>query len=944
MINPPRKYIKIMKRNIISIILLITILFIFSFYISNTDQNEIRDLSHKITNKTGIDLPMLFYNFESAVNILRPKNDLMDKGLPIYDFMLSKKDVAHFNNLSKQAVNQGYLDKGQLNPWRDAKLRLDGTKYDVKIKLHGDLAVHWANHLKSFKVKMLDDSINRISRFNLLIFEDDLFFPRILRIVSYDFGLFDIRDDFVTLSSEGKLLGFYYLQESLDKDFLEYNKCSNCEMIQVTDNMLRDHTKNLVIEDKIIPVKNPYSVGYLGSHITPFDFELSNVDFDESDLNIEAILFKVDNLFQAVKDEDIIHLVDYFDIDQITSFEAIRMLFGAGPSVDGDNLRLIYSATNSKFYPIAKEGKILKIKLERGGFEHRLNQRGDFELKLFALLNRDDQIRQLKYKKVYDYIKNEGQELLEKVDKQINYYLPYINSHKANKIGTKPLEKIIKSYEPDLKSNMETIQQALEYSKAYIGVVEQENRLKLEIIPDSLSRLKITSFKVYLENMKYSGKITMDYKDKNGKILTKLINIEDKSDSLDLTEMIKDIYFSTGLDKDMFPQKRTYIVSLTLEGADEINLKETQFEIQNDITGNYLKEEDIYLQIAKGDNYYDNLIDASPAEIIDKYPELDLSYEGNELTLSSGEYVLKRDLIIPKLLTLNIQANTKILIDYEKSIVSYSPINILGEKEKPVTITALNPKKPFGTFAIVGDETQTSTINWLELSGGNEKWVNGIYFSGGLSIHHMNVYMSNTKIFNNNADDGLNVKYGEVMIDNCLFIDNFADQIDLDFVDGTVKNSQFKENDPDADSNGDGLDISGSKTLVKNNDFIGFQDKGISIGEETIAVLYGNKIANNNLGVAVKDLSQVYFLENLFKNNNIAISSYQKKLLFGGGSSYLYNNLYESNMKEYGAGEKSQKYNINIPNEKEIRENINEEEINRLFENIKQVEIEESEN
>ena len=44
----------------------------------------------------------------------------------------------------------------------------------------------------------------------------------------------------------------------------------------------------------------------------------------------------------------------------------------------------------------------------------------------------------------------------------------------------------------------------------------------------------------------------------------------------------------------------------------------------------------------------------------------------------------------------------------------------------------------------------------------SEKTINGIYFSGGLAIHDMDVEIYNTKIHNNYADDGLNVKYGNI--------------------------------------------------------------------------------------------------------------------------------------------------------------------------------------
>ena len=282
-----------------------------------------------------------------------------------------------------------------------------------------------------------------------------------------------------------------------------------------------------------------------------------------------------------------------------------------------------------------------------------------------------------------------------------------------------------------------------------------------------------------------------------------------------------------------------------------------------------------------------------------------------------GDYKLTKDLIVPEIKSFVIEPGTRISISEGKSILSYSPVEILGMREKKVIIKALNEGKPFGTFAILGKDKKDSksTINWLDISGGSEKWIHGIYFSGQLSIYHMNADMHNSVIHGSHSDDGLNIKYSNVLIDNCKFHENSADQVDLDFVTGTVKNSEF-DGVGDEDYNGDSLDISGSKILLKDNIFSNSMDKGVSIGEETKAILYKNTVSNNNIGIAVKDSSHVYLVENMFKENTVAVSSYQKKQLFGGGFSYSYNNEHISNEKDYSKDDKSKNYKIDLTEEK----------------------------
>ncbi len=920
------KNFRILKRNKIQLILILIIFCLISYIIYNAERTGLKDSINNFGKEVGIDFPKMFYGFESIINIFRDTSDLQDGKLPQFNLKLSNQDIKHFNLLTENSLKKGYLNKKN-NTWRNAKLSINGKKYDIKIKLHGDLPNHWANKLKSFKVKLTKNSLNGLTKFNLIIFEDDFFYPRIIRILFNEFGLFDIRDDFVALFGNGNLLGFYYLQESLGKDFLEHNQCSNCEIIKLNDNMLRDHTHFGQTEDGILMVKNPYSIGYLGAHITPFDFEVANVDLEKSELNIRSVLFAVNLLFEDIKEKNL-KIEKYFDLDQLSSFEAVRMLFGGGISVDGDNLILIYRGTNSKFYPIAKEGKLKYLKTEKGGFEHQLSKRGDLNLKLFELINRNDKLRQMKYQKAYNYITNNQQKLLNEIDKELKYYLPYINSYRANKIGTRPLEKLVLSSTEILKSNFDTIKEALEYSRVYVNVINSENKILLDIIPDSISQLEISQLKIDL-NKPYSGKVTLNYIDDSGKNITRNIMLNSSSKSLDISTISKDLRFSTGLDENMYPQKRTYKISIKFE--DVIQLKNVNLKFINDITKKPLQEEDIHIQIAKGNKNYEVLRKMNSKEFIRNYPEFEWEEKENKVILKKGEYVLKRDLIIPEHLEVYFEPGVKIHIALNKSIISYSPVNIVGSEESPVIITSLKPQEPFATFGMVGSGKENVKISWLEISGGNEKWANGIYFSGALSIHHMNVYMDNTKVFNNHADDGMNIKYSKVVINESTFFNNFADQLDLDFVKGIIKNTEFKE-EISRDSNGDGLDLSGSKVIIKNNKFKGFKDKGISIGENTKAIVLNNKIAKNNLGVAVKDSSKVYFLNNFFSNNKIAVSAYQKKLIFDGGISFFYNNLYESNNKKYQSDKKSQKYEIKSFSEEELKEYISTENLIKSFE------------
>jgi hypothetical protein len=840
------------------------------------------------------------FRIEDDINLFRIKKNLLDGELPIYSLDLSPNDLRYFDNLSKYAVKLGYLPD-EANGWRQVRLSVNGKVHNVKVRFRGDRPVHWSRDLKSYRIKTAgDDYINNMQRFNLIIFEDRLFTAIAARKILKNFGLMDIRDDIIVLKINGVLQGLYYLQEGLDDNFLEYNQCSNCYVIKTTDNWVEDHGY----------VTDPYAVSHSGiigagrHHITYFDYELSNLDVDEDSSNISKVLYTANELFESVRNKDP-NAINYFDIDQLSSFGALRMLIGESHLVAGDNLRVIYKATNSKFYPLALVESFERLKLERGGLDNYLNTFIDL-IELFSILDRNDELRYLRNKKVYSFILNNT--LLKEYDKIVDKYGTYALSYKTNYYPRRHLKYYFEDARKILEHNMKIVKSNLEYSKFYANVVEKGNKITIEILPDSIAEIKFDGFNIDLKEP-YLGEVKVIIINPDNSSVTKSIKTKDKTTSLNLIEVLKDLYFSAGLDENLYPSVRKYRIEIVFTNIDKVNIDNLNIKMRNDITGVEIAEDDAYVKIADGNEYYRNSKYLSVRELQKRYPQFNWNYANGELTLLEGSYVLDSDLIIPKLENFIIEPGVIIRIAENKSILSYSPVTITGTKEKLVRITALDKTKPFGTFAIVGEGADAKVdINWLDISGGNEKWINGMYFSGQFAINYMDVIINNSVIHNSISDDGINIKYADVTIDNSKFYGNKVDQVDLDFVTGIVKNSEFKG--IRGGVNGDGLDLSGSEVLVKNNNFLDSSDKGISVGEETKAVIYNNNIINNNIGVAVKDLSKVYFIKNKFKNNNIAVDSYQKKQLFGGSLSYIYNNDFEDNEKDFSKDEQSKIFKI----------------------------------
>ena len=139
------------------------------------------------------------------------------------------------------------------------------------------------------------------------------------------------------------------------------------------------------------------------------------------------------------------------------------------------------------------------------------------------------------------------------------------------------------------------------------------------------------------------------------------------------------------------------------------------------------------------------------------------------------------------------------------------------------------------------------------------------------------------------SDDGANIRNSNINISNTIFSQNKFDQLDLDFCNGQIINNKFINNSKDLEGNneGDGIDLSGSNVFISMNEIEHLGDKGISVGEKSRVIIESNIFSKNNIAIAIKDQSSAYNLNNTYKNNNLKISMYVKKLIFKEPTLYL---------------------------------------------------------
>ena len=166
---------------------------------------------------------------------------------------------------------------------------------------------------------------------------------------------------------------------------------------------------------------------------------------------------------------------------------------------------------------------------------------------------------------------------------------------------------------------------------------------------------------------------------------------------------------------------------------------------------------------------------------------------------------------------------------------------------------------------------KTLDIRNATFSRGTEFLWNGTYYTGTVNVIDVGrTTVTGSRFFDNDSDDGLNIRGGEALVEGNYFARN-RDGLDLDLCVATVRNNVF------LDHMDDGIDLGTAGPIhIVDNVLFNSGDKGISIGEGSKTVIEGNLLSRNNFGIANKDGSDATLAGNYFYGNAIGISAYNK--------------------------------------------------------------------
>ena len=846
-------------------------------------------------------LHSLFYQTISDYDMEIPS--IVDElQLPLFHLILSRNDIAHFYDLyEKYDKMDDYGEKyyQSNNKWRKSKLLYNGNEYDIKIKSHGlSPTSHRAGNYISYNIRL--PRYNNIwkARKSSLIIRDRL---RDKRLLVYDiaerFNIIYRPINPIRLKINNWKEKMYYYQYRLDNDYLESIGKSSYKLFGYSVSSEIDNKSSVYTEGDF-----NYEDFY------KYFIEVFNeIKYPEN--NRKPIFDRYFNFNNDIFENKYQDIQQYFDIDYISAYNAARTITGfTGHGASKSNFYVLLNTANGKFYPAFTQDNIpsyLELK-DNGTVEKQINYFYNNDVHrsqrrpLYCVMDENDFLRQEKYKKIYQFITENGETTRKEHEKIIynDHRLHYFGWFRLllNNLG-QSIDVIPTGHNIDLLKNY------LEESNPELSISTSDNKLVIEISPQSMSAIRFDKL-ILKENISFKPKSLENI---NFKLITSIEDsivdiIENNNDVLlddngiDLYGFVKDYEFSTALGEESQKINRKYFLIFSFNNniSDKNKLA---LSFINTITEKQINSDNIIIN--RKDSHQMNLISMNANPKVDDFEVWKGNHQHlkftrtkkNELILHAGTYQILHDIHIPKDLKLIINPGTILQLGKNVVLVTHRGININGTINNPVIITSINPDQPFGSIGILGDDTSQSKINHLYLSNGNEKWVDGTYFSGGLSIHYNNnVVISNSTFTNCKADDGLNIKYSNnVWIENCTFKENAIDHVDLDYCKGAVVDSRFITVEY-SNINGDGLDLSGSQMYVKDNQFIGIGDKGLSVGEESDILIINNTFKNNKTGVAVKDLSNAFLLENIFEDDSVDVDVFQKKDNYDGASVYIFSN------------------------------------------------------
>ena len=227
---------------------------------------------------------------------------------------------------------------------------------------------------------------------------------------------------------------------------------------------------------------------------------------------------------------------------------------------------------------------------------------------------------------------------------------------------------------------------------------------------------------------------------------------------------------------------------------------------------------------------------------------------------------------------------TEIRLAGGASLVFRALVKAQGTPDAPITITPLDPARPFGGIALQGGGTAGSILTHVRISGGTVPAWGWVRYPAMLNIHGTREIRLEDCVIRGNPEssDILHVAYGRgVTLKDCRFADANLDAVDLEFTEAEILSTQIIR------SGDEGVDLQSSDVRIVDSIILGADGSGISAGERSRVEISGTLIARSDIGVLVKSRSEASLRGSLLFDDRVGLRNETRSPKYGGRSRLL---------------------------------------------------------
>ena len=710
-------------------------------------------------------------------------------------------------DISLYGVSKELLDEaprsGEIEDYIKSLIEYKGEIYNGGLRLKGDFTDHISKSQKwSFRIKLSgSDRIFGVKTFSIQhpstrSYLNEWLYHRIL--VKED--IISLRYDFIRVFLNDMDLGIFAMEEHFDKYLIENRKYREGPIIKFNENYLWNSNRQYFVNNVMEDVNNLNEDTVMDINCFQTNRTLKNIE-----LSSQFILAK--NLLESFRLGNLT-VREVFNLNKLAKFYALADLLGSHHNLKPHNLRFYYNPVTSLLEPV--------------GFDGDVGATGS------------DFIMGIYYYSAFDKTLFKDREFLKK-------YVEYIEKFSKKTY----VDNIFEEFDKDISEKLKILNLEFhdyrfpEEYKRY--VYEKQEYMKKSINASGSLKLYFNKFsnkKLFLKggnNSPFPVEITGFFLGNREVNLENSIILQPKYISSLIS--FKDIIINMPED-----------ISLSEETLKNIKFKCTVSGSTGSSLSKILLDKEFPAFFYNDNNYRKSNFKEFDFLIVEKEKKI--------ITIKTGKWQIKKEIIIPEGYKLVCNKNTELDLVNSAGILTYSPVEFTGSSDNPVIISSSDSSGQGLLVLKAEDKSILKNVIFHNMSNSSTK-KRGT--AGAVTFYKSPVQISFCRFQDIKAKAGLHIISTECSIDSCEFENISLYGFIGDFVIASLSNTFFKN------FNNDGIYSYNGKITLKNVKVHNAGKSGLTF-LETIVHGTNLEIKNSKKGITCKDSSKITI-------NNLQLSS-----------------------------------------------------------------------